>query len=474
MQYRDDYYDPYSEVEQPKPKSPFADSPYVIQQPQPAPQRPVRPAGKKRNAGTWILCVLLAFVLIVVTSFATVAVLGAGQQGTAQELSDAQAAIAELEKKVEQLQKDQGLAFAPDADVQPDGALTPAGVYAQNVEAVVAISNQGLTTNIFGQVSQTASSGSGFIISADGYVVSNYHVVAGANTLKVILSDGTEHAAELVGYDSSNDISVLKINGDNLPYVQIGSSDDLAVGERVAAIGNPLGELTSSLTVGYISAKDRLVNTDGTAINMIQTDAAINSGNSGGPLFNMYGEVVGITTAKYSGTSGSGATIEGIGFAIPIDDVLGMIDDIREKGYVSGAYLGVMVQDVSKEAIQFYGAPAGALVVEVTEGYCAQKAGIQAKDIIVDVDGAPVDSVAGLTKILRNYEAGDTAVVTVYRAGSEHTVTVVLDEKPAGVNDQPQQTPDQQIPDQQVPDQQIPDFGGDIFGDWFGNFWPFG
>ena len=461
----------------PKKESPFADSPYVFQQCRYMPQTPQRKpvAPKKKKTGRRIFHIVLIIVLTLVTSLLTAALMGLRQNQTAQELAGAKEAISRLEKKVETLILGQSAGYLPEEDDQPDGALSLSGVYAANVDAVVAISNQGLTTNIFGQVSRTASSGSGFVISSDGYVVSNYHVVSGASTLKVIMADGTEYPATLVGYDASNDISLLKIDAQDLPCVKIGSSDALAVGERVAAIGNPLGELTSTLTVGYVSAKDRSVNTDGTAINMIQTDAAINSGNSGGPLFNMRGEVVGITTAKYSGTSGSGATIEGIGFAIPIDDVVDMIEDIREKGYVSGAYLGVMVQDVSEEAIELYGTPAGALVVEATEGYCAQKAGIEAKDIIVDIDGKKVDSVAGLTKVLRDYEAGDTVQVTVYRSGTEHTFALVLDERPADANDQSQQqTPQQQIPEQQAPEQQTPDFGGDIFGDWFGDFWPFG
>lgn len=465
MEYQDDYREQNWDAEQPKmPKeSPFADSPYVMQQPQryiPAQAAPPR----KKKTGKRILCALLVLLLVIATSFATAALMGLDSLADARELAEAKDTIESLEKRLERLEKEQGSAYIPEADTQVDGVLSPAGVYAQNVDAVVAISNQGLTTNIFGQVSQTASSGSGFIISSDGYVVSNYHVVAGANTLKVILSDGTEHSAELVGYDASNDISVLKIDGDDLPYVKFGSSDALAVGERVAAIGNPLGELTSTLTVGYVSAKDRNVNTDGTAINMIQTDAAINSGNSGGPLFNMYGEVIGITTAKYSGTSGSGATIEGIGFAIPIDDVVGMIEDIREKGFVSGAYLGVMVQDVSTEAIELYGFPAGALVMEVTPGYCAERAGIQAKDVIVSIDGKEVDSVSGLTRVLRDYEAGDPAEVTLYRAGKEEKVTLVFDERPADLNTETQQAPQQQLPEYEEQDP----------FDWFGGFWPFG
>ena len=218
----------------------------------------------------------------------------------------------------------------------------------------------------------------------------------------------------------------------------------MAVGDQVAAIGNPLGELTSTLTVGYISATDRAVNTDGSYINMLQTDAAINSGNSGGPLFNMYGEVIGITTAKYSGTSNSGATIEGIGFAIPIDDVADMVDDLVTYGYITGAYLGVMVQDVNAEAANMYGFPLGAYVVDVNVGSCAQEAGIKKKDIITNLGGYDITSIADLTRALRHFEADQKTTISVYRSGQEVHMEITLDEKP--VNDQQTQPQQETLP----------------------------
>ena len=197
----------------------------------------------------------------------------------------------------------------------------------------------------------------------------------------------------------------------------------------MAAIGNVLSTFASSMTVGYVSGVDRVVDTEGTAMNMIQTDVAINSGNSGGPLFNMYGEVVGITTAKFSGNSSSGASIEGIGFAIPIDDVTGMIEDLKTHGYVTGAYLGVMVMDVDSNA-QFYGLPAGAYVESTSEGGAAERGGILAGDIITEVGGYSVISVSDLTRVLRKFEAGQTVSVVLYRSGQKLTLSVVLDEKP--------------------------------------------
>ncbi len=301
--------------------------------------------------------------------------------------------------------------------------LTPSQIYATNVDAVVSVSclvNTGFTSGY--------STGSGFLITEDGYVLTNAHVVEQASEIHIMTYDGREIAAKLIGKDSLNDVALLKVEGNNFPHVTLGSSANVTVGEQVAAIGNPLGSLSFSLTVGYVSAKDRIVNTEGTSTNMIQSDVAINSGNSGGPLFNMAGQVIGITSAKYSGESSSGATIEGISFAIPIDDVLTLLPELEENGTISYAYLGVSVRDVyaNKET----GTPAGAEVAETFDGFTAQKSGILAGDIIVKVDEHSVTNVGTLTMALRNYKPGDNVKVVVYRDGTQVTVSVVLDARP--------------------------------------------
>ena len=251
----------------------------------------------------------------------------------------------------------------------------------------------------------------------------------------MITFDSEEYPARLVGYDQSVDVALLKIEVTGLDPVAIGSSDALIVGDQVVAIGNPLGELTSTLTVGYISAKDRMINTDGTYnINMMQTDAAINSGNSGGPLFNMKGEVIGITTAKYSGSSTTGASIEGIGFAIPMDDVVGVLQDLKNHGYVKGAYLGVSVITMDPAVAEAYGLPTGSKVSLVEPDHCAAKAGIQVGDIITAMAGQDVSGNSDLLTILRKFKPGDTTTITVFRAGQEHELTITLDEKPAPVD----------------------------------------
>ena len=345
------------------------------------------------------------------------------------------------------------------------GGLSPSQVYAMNVNSVVAISNQANTTNIFGQTSETASSGTGFIISADGYILSNYHVVEGASRLTVITFMGDEYEARLVGFDQMNDVAILKVEAVNLPTVTIGSSDELIVGDQVVAIGNPLGELTSSLTVGYISAKDRTINTDGNLINMMQTDAAINPGNSGGPLFNMKGEVVGITTAKYSGSTGSGASIEGIGFAIPIADVMSMTEDLITNGYRTNmAYLGVVVMDLDSNTAAMYSLPMGSYVRSVEPGSCAEKAGIQPKDIIIAVGEYSVEGNSTLQSALRKFKAGDSTTVTIYRAGAELELPITFDERPQDPNASLEQQPPQESGE-------MPSSGS--YEDWYNYFFPF-
>ena len=363
------------------------------------------------------------------------------------ELNDLQAQLDALKPEVS----------LPSGTAAQEG-MTPGQLYQSCADSVVAISTTVEATGFYGPASGTAS-GSGFILSEDGYVVTNYHVVENATEIQVTLHDGTEFAAELVGKDSSNDIAVLKMDAQDLPAAQIGSSEALVIGDMVAAIGNPLGELSATQTVGYISGINREVTTDNTIINMIQTDAAINPGNSGGPLFNMRGEVIGITTAKYSGTTDSGASIEGIGFAIPIDDVKGIIADLVDFGYVTGAYLGVTVENMDAAAASKYSLPIGAYVRSVEPGMAADRAGIQPKDIIVELGGKTVSSITDLTRALRNYKAGDTTTVTLVRGGSQMTLEVTLDEKPQETTQEPS------VP--VLPDSE--DILGDAFRKFFGN-----
>lgn len=421
-------------ISEPAKKSPFADSPYECAYVEVEAQKVDAPKTKKNKGRRCGLKAIVAVVVLLVCCAGTaVGVSGVWQN----QLAKMEAAMNDKFAALEQLysEKQQQTTQSPNTQTpNTDGsAMTPGQVYAQNAEAVVAVSA------VYKSASGTGESrGSGFIISADGYVVTNYHVIENATSVSITTHAGKSIDATVKGYDASNDVALLKLEAEDMPYVTLGSSDALQVGDQVAAIGNPLGDLASSLTVGYVSAKDRVVNTDGEAINMLQTDAAINSGNSGGPLFNMNGQVIGIITAKYSGNSDSGASIEGLGFAIPIDDVTGIISDLKEFGYVTGAYLGVSVRDVNESA-QEYGLPAGAYVAEVTEGYAAERAGVKAGDIIVDLGGYTVDSVTTLTRVLRRFEADQTVSITVVRNGQKVYLEITLDEKPVAQEDSEQQ-----------------------------------
>ena len=306
-------------------------------------------------------------------------------------------------------------------------AMTQAEVYAANVNSTVGITTS-ITTNYWGYQTTSAASGSGFVFSKEGYILTNYHVVADSSSITVSMYDGKTHDAKLIGYDETNDVAVLKIEATDLKPVVLGDSNNLNVGDNVVAIGNPLGELTFSLTSGSISAKDREVTmSNGSTMQLMQTDCAINSGNSGGALFNMYGEVIGITNAKYSSSS-SGASIDNIGFAIPINKARSIAESIIEKGYVSKPYIGVSVTTVSEET-QSYGLPQGASVQQIVEGSPAAASGLQINDIITHVNSKEITSSNDLVAVIRDAEIGDTLKLTVYRMGDTIEITITVGEQ---------------------------------------------
>lgn len=304
--------------------------------------------------------------------------------------------------------------------------MSDAEVYAANVNSVVSINVTGTSgTNWFGQPVQTASAGSGFILTSDGYIVTNYHVVGDAQTIQVTLYSGDTYDAQYVGGDEDYDIAVIKIEATGLQAVTLGNSEELNVGDHVLAIGNPLGELTFSMSGGMVSSVNRTINVDGTPFNMIQTDTSINPGNSGGPLLNSYGEVVGIVSAKYSSTGSNGETAEGLGFAIPINDVSSMIQDIMTNGYVSNrAYLGATIGTLNASMAQQYryDITEGAFVYSVEDGGPADQAGLQLGDVITAIDDTEITSLDDLTAARKSYTAGDTCTLTVYRQGE----TIIL------------------------------------------------
>ncbi len=416
--------------------SPFADSPYVMDQPQePAYQPPVytdiphvQPAPRKKNRGKkgWktffvsLLIIALSATACGITAF-FVNNYWSLQQKTV--INDLYVQIQKLEDKIEDNSYTGNGNSISGTPVATEG-LTPGQIHAQNKDSVVGIANQGITTNIFGQVTETASSGSGFIISEDGYIITNYHVIEGASTLTVITNDEEEYPATVVGYHESNDFALIKIDVTGLTPVKMGSSDDLIVGDQVVAIGNPLGEMTNSLTVGYISVKDRDVTIDNTIINMLQTDTAINPGNSGGPLFNMKGEVIGITTAKYSGDA-----VESIGFAIPVDDVAEMLEQLLESGYISAPYMGINITN-ERDGIGVY-------IASVEANSPAATAGLKKGDIIVGLGEYETPTLSSLDKALRNFKPGETTTVLVYRSRQVLELRITFGEKNQPVESTP-------------------------------------
>ena len=308
-----------------------------------------------------------------------------------------------------------------------------AAVYAAAVNSVVSINTINTASragvNIFGQPVQSASSGSGFILNSNGYILTNYHVVQDASAVEVTTYSGEVLQARVVGGDADYDIAVLKVDASGLQSAALGDSDTLNVGDRVLAIGNPLGELTFSMSGGMVSSVNRAINVSGTPFHMIQTDTSINPGNSGGPLLNTAGEVVGIVSAKYS--SSNGKAVEGIGFAIPINDVRAIVQDIIDNGYVTNkAYLGVTAGTVNAQMAQQGGLAQGVYLYAVDPGGAAAAAGLQVGDVITRIDGTEIRTMTDLSAAKKSYTAGDTARFTVVRGGQSLQITVTWGAEP--------------------------------------------
>ena len=339
--------------------------------------------------------------------------------------------------------------------IDTSAVMTESEVYALNVNSTVGITTL-VTTNFWGYQTQSPASGSGFILTEDGYILTNEHVIEDSDTITVTLYDGSSYDAELIGYDESNDIAVLKVEAQDLSPVVIGNSDNINVGDPVVAIGNPLGERTFSLTGGRVSALDREITmSSGVTMDLMQTDCAINSGNSGGALFNLHGEVIGITNAKYSGNSSSSASIDNIGFAIPINQVMGIVQSIIEKGYISKPYIGVSVLSVSSDAVGF-GLPAGAAIQAVTEDSPAEAAGLLENDIITGVNGVEISSSSDLVDIVGAASIGDTLSLTVYRQGEILELTIEVGEQIQSALAEKESQPQQSM--QQLPSNIFPWF----------------
>ena len=389
------------------------------------PEKPAKAPKEKKPHGKWARALCMCLVCALLGGLCGAGIMAGSINGR----------IAAMEEKLEEQAKESlsvGQTSTTPAPVSTTTTAKPiAAIYDQACSEVVGITTEVTYTNFFGQTSSSAVSGSGFIVSADGYILTNYHVIEyaykGNYAVTVMLHDGTRYEASIVGVEDCNDIAVLKIDASGLDPVTFGDSDKLSVGDDVYAVGNPLGELEFSMTTGRVSALDRLITTDESAeaINMFQIDAAVNSGNSGGPVYNANGEVVGIVTAKYSETG-----VEGLGFAIPINDAVKIAEDLINKGYVTGkAYMGVSIDErYNSMYSQYYNMPIGAFIKSVEPGSCADNAGIQSGDIITKLGDVEITGYSDLKQAIKQYSAGDTAEVELYRAGESRTITVTFDE----------------------------------------------
>lgn len=302
-------------------------------------------------------------------------------------------------------------------------------IVANTEQSVVEITTESAATDSFFEQMITTGAGSGVIITKDGYIATNHHVVDGANKITVRTKDGKEYDAELIGKDEKTDLAVIKIKGDAFTPAVFGHSSELSVGDEAIAIGNPLGELGGTVTRGIISALDREITIDGKTMTLLQTDTAINRGNSGGGLFNAAGELIGIVNAKSSGSS-----VEGLGFAIPIDTAKGVIESLISDGYVTGRpQLGVSMVDITDERSAFQSGvdELGVYVAKVNDNSAAAAAGMKVKDRIVSVDGTKIDTAAKLSQFIDSKKVGDTIKIVVMRDRQEITLNATLKEAPA-------------------------------------------
>ena len=308
----------------------------------------------------------------------------------------------------------------PDGDSR-EGEMSLQEIYETNIPAVVSIS---------AATGSGSSTGTGVVLSANGYLVTNYHVIRQALAINVTLTDERELRATLVGEDPVSDLAVLRVDAEDLTPAQFGDSDGVRVGDSVVAIGDPLGvELRGTMTDGIVSAISRDVQVDGRVMNLIQTNAALNSGNSGGPLINRFGQVIGINTMKI-GTFADSTGVEGLGFAIPSASVKEIVNQLLSQGYVSGRpWLGIEVESFSTFYQRFYRVPKGVYVTDVQAGSPAEAADLRIGDIILAADGSAVTDMDALNTQLYTHAPGDSMTFSVYRNGRQGEVTVTLEEK---------------------------------------------
>ena len=307
--------------------------------------------------------------------------------------------------------------------------MTVAEIVEKNADAVVEIVVSGTTQGMWGQMQLTEGAGSGVIIRKDGYIATNYHVIQGANKVQVTLHNGEAYPAQIIGSDPANDVAVIKIDEKDLTTAVIGDSSKVAVGDLAVAIGNPLGQLGGTATTGIISALDRTLSVEGTTLTLLQTDAAINGGNSGGGLFNSKGELIGIVESKAAAVG-----VEGLAFALPINSVSEILNDIIESGgnvssrTAGTPAVGIVISDVSEEQSQYYGLEEPGVYIAQVTGDNAIRAGFKEQDRIVSFNGTEVKDSSTFITLVRKCKVGDTVTIVVSRGGQEIEIKTELEE----------------------------------------------
>ena len=395
--------DTYSTYQQPQS---YTAEPYQQTQSQPKPLKPVRDP-RYVTKGALAICMVLTMLVSTLLG----AFLGGAFSGSS---SPDDNRPAREDSELSQL----SLGDATGSE------LTVSQIVEKNADAVVEILVSGTSQDFFGQTQVVEGAGSGVIVTDNGYIVTNYHVIQGANKVQVTLHNGETYPAVIVGGVDEEDIAVIKINASGLTVAEIGDSSKVQVGDTAVAIGNPLGQLGGTATTGIISALDRNLQIEGRNMTLMQTDAAINGGNSGGGLFNSKGELIGIVDAKSSGVG-----IEGLAFAIPINSVSDIINDLIENGKVTTRpVVGITIQDVTEANAESYGLESAGLYIAQVTGENAKKAGFQPGDRILSIDGTEIkDSQTFISKV-RHHKVGDTVTIVVSRMGQEIEIKTVLEE----------------------------------------------
>jgi len=408
------------EIETPKPAAPAPEVSTVIEPnasyKEPAHAAPVGPAHSKPKEKKYVTKGALVACMIITMLVSSV--LGALIGGVLGRTGAAEGRQSRNDSELSQL----------DLGDATGSELTVAQIVDKNENAVVEIVVSGTAQNMWGQMQLVQGAGSGVIVKDDGYIATNYHVIQGANKVEVTLHNGETYSARIIGSDPANDIAVIKIDAKDLTTATIGDSSTVDVGDLAVAIGNPLGQLGGTATTGIISALDRTLDVEGTTLTLLQTDAAINGGNSGGGLFNSKGELIGIVESKASAVG-----VEGLAFALPINNVSGIINDMIENGgsaqVAAGTpAVGIVISEVSEDNAQYYGLESAGVYIAQVTGENAQQAGFQEKDRIVSFNGTEINSSNEFITLVRKCKVGDTVTVVVSRNGQQIEIKTVLEE----------------------------------------------